>query len=843
MVGCNQIAGIREGIPRDEEVVACSTVDDCSVAEPECRAAVACEQGSCIFDDAIDGTPLREQIEGDCAQVVCDGAGKTKLVPLESDAPDDSNVCTLDTCEGTLPRHTSQGELPCYSGPRATKGKGICKDGLQRCDEAGNPVGGCEGEVLPQAETCVSLFDEDCDGEVNEEGEACVCRPGTIERCYTGPQGTEGVGVCKGGTWTCTTDGRAWGACLGERTPERETCDAAEADEDCDREVNEEGEACVCQPGAIEQCYTGPKGTEGVGVCKGGMRSCNTDGRAWGACLGERTPERETCDAAETDEDCDGKVNEEGEACVCQPGATEQCYTGPQGTAGVGECAGGTRNCNTDGRAWSACLGERTPEAETCDAGETDEDCDGEVNEEGADCRCGDGYVSNGEECDDNNTSSADTCAECVIQQPVQVATGTYHTCADIGRGKLKCWGSNDSGQLGLGDTGNRGDQTAEMGANLPIVNLGVGAAAVVIAAGNNHTCARLSDSSVKCWGSNDSGQLGLGRSDAYVGRAASDMGDSLPPVNLGTGKTAVTITAGDYHTCAILNDSSVKCWGYNNYGQLGLGRNNTNMGRSASDMGDSLPPVNLGTGKTAVAIAAGGSHTCALLNDSSVKCWGYNNYGQLGLGLASTYVGRAASEMGDSLPPVNLGTGKTAVAIAAGGSHTCALLSDNSVKCWGYNNYGQLGLGLSSTYVGRAASEMGDSLPPVNLGTGKTAVTIATGGSHTCALLNDSSAKCWGHNIYGQLGLGRNNTYIGRAASDMGDSLPPVNLGTGKTAFALATGGSHTCALLNDSSVKCWGHNIYGQLGLGLSSAYVGRAASEMGDNLPTVKLFSDVW
>ncbi|WP_437681521.1 hypothetical protein [Sorangium sp. So ce131] len=699
-VGCNQIAGIREGIPREEEVVACVTIDDCAVAVPECRAAVACEGGTCVFDDAIEGTPLQEQTDGDCAQLVCDGAGKTKLVPLESDAPDDDNVCTLDTCAGTLPRHTPETELPCYSGPRTTRGKGICVDGVQRCDREGNPVGGCEGEVLPQDETCESPLDEDCDGKVNEEGATCVCQPGVIERCYTGAEGTEGVGECSGGTRSCTTDGQAWGACLGEQTPERETCDPAE----------------------------------------------------------------------------------------------------------------------------------------------TDEDCDGEVNEEGADCECGDGYLSNAEECDDGNTSSADACAECVSQRVTHVAAGNEHTCAVIGIGKLKCWGENGNAQLGLGDLEDRGDEPAEMDSDLPLVNLGAGKTVMAVAAGQSHTCAILDDRSVKCWGSNSYGQLGLGSTTSPVGRASSEMGDNLAAVKLGTDKAAVTIAAGQSHTCAFLNDGSVKCWGYNAYGQLGLGSTTSYVGRASSEMGDNLAAVNFGTDKAAVAIAAGESHTCAILDDRSVKCWGSNNYGQLGLGSTTSYVGRASNEMGDNLAAVNLGTDKAAVAIAAGQSHTCALLDDGSVKCWGSNIYGQLGLGSTTSYVGRASNEMGDNLAAVNLGSDKAAVAIAAGQSHTCAFLNDSSVKCWGHNAYGQLGLGSTTSYVGRASNEMGDNLAAVNLGTGKTAVAVAAGQSHTCAILSDSSAKCWGSNNIGQLGLGHANS-VGRSASQMGDGLPTVKLFSDDW
>ena len=142
-----------------------------------------------------------------------------------------------------------------------------------------------------------------------------------------------------------------------------------------------------------------------------------------------------------------------------------------------------------------------------------------------------------------------------------------------------------------------------------------------------------------------------------------------------------------------------------------------------------------------ALALAAGYDHTCALLNAGTVKCWGGNSFGQLGLGDAADR-GDAANELGDNLPAVALGAGKTAKAIAAGYQHTCALLSDDTVKCWGRNTNGQLGLG-NTTGRGDQANEMGDSLPAVALGAGKTAKAIAAGGDQTCALLSDDTVKC----------------------------------------------------------------------------------------------------
>jgi len=411
------------------------------------------------------------------------------------------------------------------------------------------------------------------------------------------------------------------------------------------------------------------------------------------------------------------------------------------------------------------------------------------------------------------------------------VVAGAGHTCAVRTR-QVRCWGGNGDGQLGLGDTAFRGDQAGEMGAALPGVDLGAGRTARAVTAGVQHTCALLDDATVKCWGGNGDGQLGLGDTTAR-GDQAGEMGAALPAVDLGAGRTAKAIAAGGYFTCALLDDATVKCWGANGFGQLGLGDTDS-RGDAAGEMGSALPAVDLGPGRTAKAIAPGDFHVCALLDDATVKCWGMNVFGQLGLG-DTTARGGAAGQMGSALPLVDLGPGRTATALSGGHFHTCALLDDSTVKCWGLNIGAQLGLGDTADR-GDQAGEMGSALPVVDLGVGRTAKVLAAGGNYTCAVLDDSTVKCWGGNGDGQLGLGDTNARGGQAG-EMGAALPVVDLGTGRTAKALTTGGYQSCVLLDDGTVKCWGQNTNGQLGLG-DLANRGDQAGEMGDALPAVDL-----
>ncbi|MGB0726640.1 MAG: RCC1 domain-containing protein, partial [Candidatus Poseidoniaceae archaeon] len=197
-------------------------------------------------------------------------------------------------------------------------------------------------------------------------------------------------------------------------------------------------------------------------------------------------------------------------------------------------------------------------------------------------------------------------------------------------------------------------------------------------------------------------------------------------------------------------------------------------------------------------ALSSGGIHTCAILDNGNVSCWGYGSSGRLGHGWTS-----------DKTTPTltsSLGTGRTAVALSSGDYHTCAILDNGAVSCWGEGSDGRLGHGWTSDRY--------DPTPTNSLGTGRTAVAISSGYRHTCAILDNGDVSCWGRGTYGRLGNG--------GTSDKSTPTLTSSLGTGRTAVALSSGGSHTCAILDNGSAMCWGDDSAGQLGDGGSSATI---------------------
>ena len=353
----------------------------------------------------------------------------------------------------------------------------------------------------------------------------------------------------------------------------------------------------------------------------------------------------------------------------------------------------------------------------------------------------------------------------------VQVSVGFQDSCALLANGSAMCWGNNASGQLGSGAP------TQEPTPTL-VTGFSVGAPAVQIDAGASHTCALLANGTARCWGAGGSGRLGTG----------STSNRSTPGTVSGlSGATA--ISAGGSHTCALLATGTARCWGLNSSGQLG---NNSTTSHST--------PVTVSGLTGAIAISAGGSHTCALLSNGTVKCWGLNSSGQLGDGTTTS-----------RHTPVSVKTSSTVtlsgvVAISAGTSHTCALLSNGTARCWGAGSYGRLGTNSTANKAYATA---------VYGVTTATAVasrfaSISAGGAHTCARLANGTARCWGDGASGRLGNGSTSNHS-----------TPVTV-SGLTAVAqVSAGGSHSCALLANGTARCWGSGAYGQLGNGSTTSH----------------------
>lgn len=375
------------------------------------------------------------------------------------------------------------------------------------------------------------------------------------------------------------------------------------------------------------------------------------------------------------------------------------------------------------------------------------------------------------------------------------VAAGKFHTCALVS-GKVRCWGANFEGELGQGHLDAIGDD--EPAHKSEWIELGEGATDLAVAGDRqaSFSCALLESGALRCWGANSSGQLGLGHTN--------NLGDdepvlSAPAIVLDAPARQVAVGAAQFasHVCALLEGGALRCWGGNNYGQLGLGHRKA-IGDASSPT--SAPPVDLGF--DVQNIYAGKYHTCALSAEGRARCWGWNSEGQLGLG--------HIDDIGDDEVPLvssDVSVGKSKfVDLSLGRRHTCALDQDQNVRCWGWNSMGQLGLGHTNN--------IGDDEPVSEGGIvelGEPVVRIGAGENHTCALLESGAVKCWGDNRFGQLGYSHTRP--------IGDDELPSSVGVvylGKTAVDIAVGSYHNCAILEDETLRCWGYNKFGQLGYG---------------------------
>lgn len=323
--------------------------------------------------------------------------------------------------------------------------------------------------------------------------------------------------------------------------------------------------------------------------------------------------------------------------------------------------------------------------------------------------------------------------------------------------GTFRCWGSAANFCTGWGGALPEDIGDNETPASVGDVPAGFGARDLDL---GEHSCAVSNTGEVRCWGNDDAGQLGLGTSAA----PAKSAQESVPAT---VGVEAEAVAVGERHTCAVTASATIRCWGFNSHGQLGYGH--------TQNIGDDKSPASAGDvsiGGAAVQVVTGGAglggaHTCALLKEGEVRCWGWTvaDFGYKGSGILGygndENVGD--NELPSSVGPVALG-GKVA-RLAAGGRHTCALRVDGVVICWGLNQFGALGLGHTE--------DIGDDETPnpagiVSLPSAVIDLTASWYG--TCVVLTGGELRCWGSGAGGTHGYGH--------TMDLGDDELPVNLG-----------------------------------------------------------------
>ncbi len=332
------------------------------------------------------------------------------------------------------------------------------------------------------------------------------------------------------------------------------------------------------------------------------------------------------------------------------------------------------------------------------------------------------------------------------------ISLGAKHTCVLTTAGEMACWGANESGQLGVGDTLDR---------HTPVdVALVGGAGVAFIGAGASHTCAATTTGRVLCWGLNDRGQLGQPLTTS----------SSTTPLTVPGAAGAVAVAAGAKHTCAVLSGGKVWCWGANDQGQLG----------QPLTTSSSAVPLPVDIAGTASKIATQVDHTCVLATSGDVWCWGANGSGQ------------TSGTSDPTVAPAHLTIAATSIAVGA--AHSCGVTA-GGVLCWGDGILGELGNGLTTPSSSRT--------PLLAIQLNSPASMVADGSSHTCAgrLLN-SGLKCAGANNSGQVGL---------PASPVEPRGADITIGT--AIDRLAAGGDRSC-VLSAGALKCWGANDRGQLG-----------------------------
>ena len=353
------------------------------------------------------------------------------------------------------------------------------------------------------------------------------------------------------------------------------------------------------------------------------------------------------------------------------------------------------------------------------------------------------------------------------------VSVGGGHACGIRATGELLCWGSNTSGQLGVGTArGHCGLKATpcEASPRLVLTNNRF----VQVSAGQFHTCAISSVGALFCWGDNTHFQLASPSATAVATPAPV-----LPAFQF-TG-----VAAGSTHTCALRTDGVAYCWGDGTLGALGRG-----------DTLTSAVPQPVQGSQRFTAIRSGSFKSCALAADESAWCWGAE--WESASGGFDFYHPQPTAHRIDGLPPLR--------ELAVNVTSVCALTADGAAYCWESNAYAQLGNGtLESTGT------------PTRVSTSQPLKRISTGITQTCAVAIAGNALCWGNNSFGQLGVPRPGQHCGD--SNLECSRTPIAVFGMQQFVSIATGfGNHVCGITSATALVCWGLGSEGQLGDGFT-------------------------
>jgi cysteine-rich repeat protein len=681
----------------------------CAPAAPACfaGACVVCEPGARRCNTA--GAPELCRAEGSGYEAATPCAGEAALCIPETGECGQCSEGSVRVCEGQL---------------------GNCAQGEQSC--VGGAWGPCSVERAT-ADTCIPGDDANCNGTPNE---GCACAGDT-------PCGSA-VGQCRPGTSSCVNG--TPGQCVDQTPPRSRDC-SSPFDNNCDGVVDNTLDAvCQCALGSTQNCNAHP-GLDGRGICRAGSQRClpaaGNVASAFGICENAVGPQPRDCRSVQ-DNDCDGiPDNTVDGACQCRPGEQRSCGA----EAGSLGCRQGTQLCQASvsgsQSAWGACAFAPVNNGTTCNdnnaqtindrcqngacigstatcgngVAEGNEACDDGNTSNVDGCtntcalpRCGDGFVqpARGETCDDRNTVSGDGCTpRCEIAHaPVGAsAFGGTHVCMLRANGNVVCWGTNSAGELGpLTTTGGLGPTAIDI------------SGVVQIALGPSRTCAVQSTGSLQCWGrgfttrpteiATGVSQVAISRDEVCALRASGVVACTPGAAPLADkGVASVTqLSAGDGQMCALRSDGRLLCWGSNNAGQLGIG-----------EVGNPIASPVLSQPVGVAEVAAGGLATCVRLANGDTQCFGAGSL--LGSPTAPNF----------SATPLQVINLPDPLRLASATNYFCALLRDQSVRCWG------------------GGDESGASPTPTTIALPGRAVEIGAGSNVACAVLEDTTVHCWG--------------------------------------------------------------------------------------------------